>query len=128
MVSKQDCALWRVIKGRAICKEREGDHDPYNVDYNAPQRMVSEDGVQYAAPLRPSADAPATAWDAAAYKAPPAAPAPPSGPVTAVAETAPEPAPVASPTVSAASPKRAASKPRTRSVKKPSRGPAAPPS
>src|SRR5215510_13241984 len=48
MVSKQDCAVWRVIKGRAVCKPREGDKDPYNVDYNDPQRMVSEDGVQYA--------------------------------------------------------------------------------
>ena len=27
MVSKQDCALWRVIVGRAVCKEREGDTD-----------------------------------------------------------------------------------------------------
>ena len=128
MVSKQDCALWRVIKGRAICKEREGDHDPYNVDYNAPQRMVSEDGVQYAAPLRPSPDAPAASWDATAYIAPAPAPAAPAAPVTAVPETTPEPAPVAAPAAPAASPKPAAAKPKTRSVKKPSRGPAAPPS
>ena len=38
MVSKQDCALWRVIKGRAVCKPREGDKDPYKVDYDDPQR------------------------------------------------------------------------------------------
>ena len=129
VVSKQDCALWRVIKGRAVCKPREGDKDPYKVDYDDPQRMVAEDGVHYAPPLRTTADAPATSWDAAAYKASPAAPATPSAPVTAVAETAPEPAPAV-----AAEPPRSAApsapakpkKPKTHSVKKPSRRPAAP--
>ena len=52
MVSKKDCAMWRVLRGRPVCKDREGDKDPYNVDYTQPQRMVSEDGVQYAPPLR----------------------------------------------------------------------------
>jgi hypothetical protein len=130
MVSKQDCALWRVIKGRAVCKPREGDKDPYKVDYDDPQRTVAEDGVHYAPPLRTSADAPATSWDAAAYKAPPAAPATPSAPVTAVAETAPEPAPA----VAAAEPPRPApaapaakpKKPKSHSVKKPSPRPVAP--
>src|SRR4029453_7408190 len=83
MVSKQDCALWRVIKGRAVCKPREGDTDPYKVNYDEPQRMVAEEGGHYTSPLRAPADAPATSWDAAAYKA---APAPPSEPVTAVAQ------------------------------------------
>ena len=69
MVSKKDCALWRVFRGRAVCKEREGDKDPYDVDYTQPQRMVREDGVQYAPPLRAAPDAPAASWDAAAYKA-----------------------------------------------------------
>ena len=68
MVSKKDCALWRVLRGRPVCKDREGDKDPYNVDYTQPQRMVSEDGVQYAPPLRAAAEAPAASWDAAAYK------------------------------------------------------------
>jgi hypothetical protein len=77
MVSKQDCALWRVFRGRAVCKEREGDKDPYAVDYTEPQRMVGEDGVHYAAPLRASPEAPAASWDAAAYKTtPPASPGP----------------------------------------------------
>ena len=71
MVSKQDCALWRVIKGRAVCKPREGDKDPYKVDYDDPQRTVAEDGVHYAPPLRGNADAPASSWDAIAYKATP---------------------------------------------------------
>lgn len=132
MVSKQDCALWRVIRGRAVCKEREGDKDPYNVDYTSPQRTVSEEGVQYAPPLRPTADAPAVSWDAGAYKTPePAPPAAPAVPVTAVADAASEPAPAAAPPSAAPRPattKPAAAKHKARSVKKPSRGPAAPPS
>jgi hypothetical protein len=119
MVSKKDCALWRVFRGRPVCKEREGDKDPYNVDYNQPQRMVSEDGVQYAPPLRPAADAPAASWDAAAYKSAPAAP---SVPVTAVADAAPDPAPAAAPPA-APKPKKAKT---ARSVKKPSRDRAVP--
>jgi hypothetical protein len=131
MVSKQDCAMWRVLRGRAICKERDGDKDPYNVDYTSPQRSASEDGVQYASPLRASPDEPATSWDAAAYKSTPApvAPATPAPPVTAVADAAPDVTPVPEPAPAAAAPaKPTPSKAKARSVKKPSRGPAAPPS
>lgn len=127
MVSKQDCALWRVIRGRAVCKEREGDSDPYKVDYTSPQRTVSEDGAQYAPPLRPAANAPAASWDAAAYKAPePAPPAAPAVPVTAVAEAPPEPAIAPPPAAPRAAASKPGAKPKARSVKKPSRGPAAP--
>jgi hypothetical protein len=132
MVSKQDCAVWRVIKGRAVCKPREGDKDPYKVDYDDPQRMVAEDGVHYAPPLRTAADAPATSWDAASYKPPPPAPPPtaPSAPVTAVAQGSNDAAPaaVAEATPSPPSPPPAAKpkKPKKHSVKKPSRRPAAP--
>jgi hypothetical protein len=131
MVSKQDCALWRVVKGRPVCKPREGDKDPYKVDYDDPQRMVAEDGVHYAAPLRASADAPATSWDAAAYKTAPAAPATPSEPVTAVAQgssdTAPAAVSEAPPAPPAASPPAAKpKKPKKHSVKKPSPRRAAP--
>jgi hypothetical protein len=127
MVSKQDCALWRVIRGRAVCKPREGDKDPYKVDYDDPQRMVAEDGVHYAPPLRPTADAPATSWDADAYKTTPVAPTAPSAPVTAVAQgsndaTPPAVAEPAAPPPPTAKPK----KPRKLSVKKPARRPAAP--
>ena len=128
MVSKQDCALWRVIKGRAVCKPREGDKDPYKVDYDDPQRMVAEDGVHYASPLRASADAPATSWDAAAYKAAPM-PAASSAPVTAVADAASEPAPAVTPEpAKAVAPPAPAKpkKPKSHSVKKPSPRPAAP--
>jgi len=136
MVSKQDCAMWRVLRGRAVCKEREAGKDPYNVDYTDPQRMVSEDGVQYAPPLRSSADAPAASWDAAAYKttppATPPAPTAPAAPVTAVADAAPDlaPAHAAAPTSTtpAAAAKATPGKAKAHSVKKPSRGPAAPPS
>jgi hypothetical protein len=125
MVSKQDCALWRVIKGRAVCKPREGDKDPYNVNYDDPQRMVAEDGVHYAPPLRTTADAPATSWDAAAYKAAPAAPAPPSEPVTAVAQGSNDAIAAEPPRAVAAAPAKP-KKPKVRSVKKPSPRPAAP--
>lgn len=130
MVSKQDCAVWRVIRGRAVCKPQEGDPNPYKVDYDDPQRMVAEDGVHYAPPLRAAAAAPPTSWDGAAYKtAPVPAPAAPAAPVTAVAESSGEPAPAAvsdppppPPPVPAAKPK----KPKVHSVKKPSRNRAAP--
>jgi hypothetical protein len=132
MVSKQDCALWRVIRGRAVCKPREGDQDPYKVDYDDPQRMAAEDGVHYAPPLRAAADAPATSWDAAAYKTAPTAPAAPTAPVTAVAEGSndsapsvtsepPPPSPAVAPPTSA-KPKKS----KVRSVRKPSRNRAAP--
>jgi hypothetical protein len=67
MVSKKDCVLARAFRGRPICKDREGDKDPYDVDYTHSERTVAEDGVHYVAPLRPAANAPATNWDAAAY-------------------------------------------------------------
>jgi hypothetical protein len=118
MISKKDCALWRAFWGRPICKEREGDRDPYNVDYTQPQRMVSEDGVQYAPPLRAAPGAPATSWDAAAYKAAPApVPVAPAVPVTALADATPDPATAAPP-----KPKKV----KARSAKKPSRDRAAP--
>ncbi len=137
MVSKQDCALWRVIRGRKVCQERVGTNDPYKVDYNDPQRTVSEDGVQYGPPLRAGADAPPASWDAAAYRHDPAAPSqPPSEPTTAVAQTAvpaqaqpAEPAPAAAPApppkVATTAPAKPA-KAKTRSVRKPSPRPAAP--
>ena len=126
MVSKQDCALWRVIKQRAVCKPREGDSDPYKVDYNDPQRMVAEDGVHYAPPLRAAADAPASSWDATAYQMAPAAPPAPSQPVTAVAQGSNDAAPAAvaeapAPPPPAAKPK----KPKKQSVRKPAQRPAA---
>ena len=130
MVSKQDCAMWRVFRGRSICKPREGDTDPYAVDYDEPQRSVSEDGIKYEPPLRAAADAPASSWDAAVYTDARSAPSPtpvPAEPVTAVADAVPvqtpepEPAPVAAP----AAPKAKKAK-VARSVKKPSRGRAGP--
>ena len=70
MVSKKDCALWRAFRGHPICKEREGDKDPYDVDYAHVERTVAEDGVHYAPPLRPAANTPATSWNAASYDPP----------------------------------------------------------
>ncbi len=132
MVSKKDCALWRVLRGREICREREeGAKDPYAVDYNEPHRSVSEDGTTYGPPLRAAPDAPAASWDVAAYKTSPApAPTPaPVEPVTAVADAAPAQPVAAPPATTPAAPKTApkAMKARVaRSTKKPSRGRAAP--
>ena len=122
MVSKKDCAMWRALKGREVCREREeGAKDPYAVDYNEPQRSVSEDGgVKYGPPLHAAANAPASSWDAAAYKAAPATPAPAPArpePVTAVAEATPAPAPAAASAAAKPKPPKVA-----RSAKKPSRG------
>lgn len=125
MASRQDCALWRMFRGRSVCKAREGDQDPYNVDYSDPQRSVSEDGVQYGPPLRAGADAPASSWDAAAYRPEPAPKTPATAaPTTAIAEVSPK-AVTASPARTAASPAKPA-KAKTRPVRKPSRHPVPP--
>lgn len=96
MVSKKDCAFWRIVRNQQICREREGDHDPYQVNYDISERQPSEDGVSYAPPLHAAADAPAASWTAEAYKPPPApAPVAPTEPATVVAETLPPPTPTA---------------------------------
>jgi len=123
VVTKQDCAMWRILRGRQICLDRADGKDPYNTDYDEPQRQVSEDGTQYAPPLRAAADAPATSWDAAAYKAAPAPTPASEGPMTASAEPAP-PATAAA-AAPAAQPKAKKAKTAQRSAKKPSRGRAA---
>ena len=127
MVSKKDCAMWRMLQNRQVCYEREGDHDPYNVNYNEAFRDQTEGGgVQYHAPLRPSANAPVTSWDVATYNAQPA-PAAPAQPVTAVAETKPAPEPAAAPSPPPTAPK--AKKPKgdhsaaKKKVKKPKPSP-----
>jgi len=98
MVTKKDCAFWRVLRSENVCHEREGTRDPYQVNYNEPFRDQGEGGgVQYHAPLRAAADAPVTTWDAAAYKPEPApAPSPPQ-PTTAVAEATPTAEPAVAP-------------------------------
>lgn len=134
VVTKKDCAMWRIFRGRQICTERAEGEDPYDVDYNEPQRQVSEDGVQYSPPLRAGADAPAASWDEAAYKtAPPPVPATTEAPAAAAVQ---EPATVAPmPTPAAAKPAAAPAKPTAKKTKsasrapkkpKPSRGQAAP--
>jgi hypothetical protein len=100
MVTKKDCAFWRVLRGRKLCYEREGDHDPYQVNYNEPFRDQSEGGgVEYHAPLHAASDAPVTTWDAAAYKPEPMPTPPPAQALTDVADAtpAPQPTPAAAP-------------------------------
>jgi hypothetical protein len=124
IVANKDCALWRPIKGRDMCKEREGDPNPYHVAYDQPERMVGEDGVHYVPPLRPTANAPAESWDAAAYKPTP----PPAAPVTAGADASADPAPApaqASPPKHKKHKARSAKKAAASSSKKPSRDQAA---
>jgi hypothetical protein len=129
MVSKKDCALWRLFRGREVCREREeGAKDPYAVDYNEPQRSVSEDGTTYGPPLRAAPDAPAASWDVAAYKISSPAPSPtpaPVEPVTAVADETPA-QPVAAAPIAPRTTKATKAKVARSVRKKPSRGPAAP--
>ncbi|HLG49584.1 MAG TPA: hypothetical protein VKY24_25290 [Reyranella sp.] len=96
MVSKKDCALWRVFRNESICHARDpGAKDPYHVNYDTAERVPSEDGVSYAPPLHQTADEPASSWTADAYaKKPDAAPAAPAEPVVAAAEPAPAAPPV----------------------------------
>lgn len=131
MVSKKDCAFWRVFRGEKICRERIGDHDPYQVDYSQPNRQPSEDGVAYAPPLNAPADAPATSWTADGYKVEPTAPAPaaPAGSPPAVAIEGTPSSPTAAPQASPEKPakvRKAKVHARHKPVRKASRGPAAP--
>ena len=125
VVTKKDCAIWRVFRGRQMCTQRADGEDPYDTDYTEPQRSVSESGVSYSSPLRPTSDSPAVSWDAAAYDAP--APAPSAArqaPMTATVEPVLERSPPA-PAVSSVPGKSKKAKTVQRSAKKPSRGPAA---
>ena len=95
MVSKKDCALWRVFRNENVCHARPDGKDPYHVDYDTAERMPSEDGVSYAPPLHQTANEPASSWTAEAYvKKPETAPAAPAEPIAAVAEPVPPPPPV----------------------------------
>lgn len=97
MVTKEDCSFWRVFKHQKMCKPRETDKDPYQVNYDEPFRTQSEGGgVSYGPPLHAQADAPAVSWEASAYKAAGNGPRQPSAPTTAVAQT-PLDAPTATP-------------------------------
>lgn len=135
VITKEDCAMWRIFRGRRICTERADGEDPYDVNYTEPQREVSEDGVQYTAPLRATAGAPAVSWDPATYTPPPAEPGAPAAPPATSSPAPPSPAAATKPATAAppatkasASPaKPKAAKPAQRSVKKvkPSRGSAA---
>jgi hypothetical protein len=120
MVSKKDCAFWRVFRNQDVCRPRDGDKDPYKVDYDSAERQPSEDGVAYTPPLHAAADAPATSWTAEAYPKPAAAPAPPpvAEPVTATAETAPAPPPPAPKTVAHKSAPKKKAKVHAKAVRK----------
>ncbi|HEY4168063.1 MAG TPA: hypothetical protein VGM96_14860 [Reyranella sp.] len=96
MVSKKDCALWRMFRNENVCHTRDpGAKDPYHVNYDTAERMPSEDGVSYAPPLHQTADEPTSSWSAEAYaRKPEPAAAAPAEPVVAATDPAPPPAPV----------------------------------
>jgi len=127
MVSKKDCALWRMFRNQRVCYEREGDKDPYQVNYDIAERQPSEGGISYLPPLHAAPGAPASSWTAEAYKTAPApAPAPVSEPTTAVAETAavaetvPPPPPVPPAKAVAQKSVKKKTKAQAKAVKKPS--------
>jgi hypothetical protein len=135
MSAKQDCAMWRMVQNKAICKDHPpGEEDPYDVNYKTPERVQSEAGVQYLPPARQPAGTPATAWESGAYTSATAA-----EPAATVAETA-APEPLAAPEPAANPPvatkiKGTPTRPTPRAAhlakkakakaKPPSRGPAA---
>jgi hypothetical protein len=127
MTMEEDCALWRAMQNKKVCKAREDGVDPYDVDYKTPERLQSEDGPYYQAPLRSAAAVPPTSWDSSAYKVAPSPEPPKTEPMTAaVANAAPEPvvaepAPTPPPAKSKA---RSGKKPKAK-PRKPSPGPAA---
>ena len=116
MVSKKDCALLRAFRGHPICKEREGDKDPYDVDYSHAERTVAEDGVHYVPPLRPAANTPATSWDSAVYDQ-----RPPPAEVRAVPASS-NAAVVSSPTRKAPPTEKMKSAQKKKNARKPSQG------
>jgi len=134
MVSRKDCAVWRVLRGRSVCTERTDGRDPYQVNYDEANRLPSEDGVSYAPPLHAAPDAPASSWTAEAYAKPAAAAAPSQtvasaapaepDPVVAEAPAPPPPAVVAKPGKPAKSVKKKAKAgpAHAKAVKKPSPG------
>jgi hypothetical protein len=134
MVSKKDCAIWRIVRNQSICRELEGDPNPYHVNYDEPFRQVGESGVEYAPALHSPADAPPASWSSAAYQPAPQSPAP--APVTATAQAPlpavqPEPLPPPTPEVAPATPTKenaghSPAKKKKKAVKKPAPNPAAP--
>jgi hypothetical protein len=86
MVSRRDCALWRVFRNQSICREQEGDANPYHVNYDEPWRDNSNGMPEYGSPLRGPANVPAASWDASVYAQPVSqqTTAPPTGKPTAL--------------------------------------------
>ena len=97
MVSKRDCAMWRMFRNQHVCRERDDDHDPYDVSYQEPFRQAGEGGVEYSPPSHASANAPSASWDAKAYDHPSA------DVTTPVTAASPIPASVAKTSVAKAS-------------------------
>jgi hypothetical protein len=69
IVTKKDCALWRIFHSQDVCRDRDMTHDVYHVNYDEPFRQQTEGGTEYSPAPHSGADAPATSWTADAYKA-----------------------------------------------------------
>lgn len=83
MVSKEDCAFWRVFRHQPVCKDRpEGSSDPYHVTQDQALFQGAQGSESATPEQQPAASAQAT-------PAKPAAPTPVS--TTAVAEMTAEP-------------------------------------
>ncbi len=104
MVSKKDCALWRTFRNEDICRARDDDHDPYDVNYTDPFRQAGEGGVEYSPPPHAAPDAPAASWNAATYATPSASTVPASAAVVAANQPPPEAASTISPSRANAAP------------------------
>jgi hypothetical protein len=112
MVSKKDCALWRIFKNEAICHEQEGDPNPYHVNYDEPWRDTSNGVPEYSSPLRVPANAPATSWNASVYSQPSQETAKTSADKPAAAPAVTPPAVTAEATPPAPVPQAAPAKPK----------------
>ncbi len=122
MVSKKDCALWRMFRNQKVCRAREGDHDPYDVSYTEPFRQGGEGGVEYLAPAHAEADAPPASWEAETYATSKAS-VPPSDAPTVAAKTQPPPVavPHTAPAKKPAAKQVAAKRKRLKKVRAPDR-------
>ena len=88
MVTKEDCAMWRIFRHQPVCKDRpDGNRDPYHVT----QDQALFQGAQGAESMTPDQQAPASA------QATPTKPVAPVAPPVAVAEMTAEPLAAAAP-------------------------------
>jgi hypothetical protein len=93
IVTKKDCALWRMMRNQDVCRDRDLTNDIYHVNYDEPFRQQSEGGTEYSPAPHSGANAPTTSWTADAYKSGQTSPStPPQSALAVTAESLPPPA------------------------------------